>query len=403
MKTLRLALCTIALLLCSIAANARDLDFSVDSIYYFSTSDSTVAVTSSPEYYSGDVSIPSTVTYENKTYSVTSIENYAFGGCVDLSSITIPESVTSIGNFAFYHCEKLSSITIPESVTSIGESSFSGCTNLKDVNISGYGMTSIGNYAFSGCSSLDKFEFGCAMESIGKEAFSDCANLTSIIIPAIIPPVCGEQALNDIDKLNCVLRVPSGYAEAYQKAEQWKVFSHIEDVLEIDHFALTYSVDGEIYHRDTLAYKESIVLPEEPTKVGHTFNVWDGLPETMPAQDLTINASFTVNTYKVYYYVGEELVHTAEVAYGDTIPEYIYEPSAEGEVFKGWEGETYETMPAHDVTYKANIIIINGINSVLLNPSSLIIYDLQGRKITNTENLQNGIYIINDQKVLIQK
>ncbi len=565
MKTLRLSLCTIALLLCSIAANAQDFNFSVNNIYYVFTSESTVMVVSSPEYYSGDVSIPSTVTYDNKTYSVTSIENYAFGGCVDLSSITIPESVTSIGegafhscynlssitipegvtsirgyvfydckklssiiipksvtiigssafegcdnlssvsipegvtsigegafhlcdnlssisipksvtfigssafqgcsnlssvsipegvtsiessafegclslssitipegvtsigdaafsmcssitkivipkgvtsigNYAFNCCFKLSSITIPESVTSIGESAFKNCTNLEYVSIYGY-VKSIGNYAFSGCSSLDRFSFGYTIESIGKEAFSDCTNLTSIIIPVITPPVCGEQALDDIDKLNCVLTVPSGYAGAYQQAEQWKEFARVEDVveiMEIRRFILIYLVDDEVYHCDTLAYNESIVLPEEPTKEGHTFNGWDGLPETMPAQEyLTINASFSVNTYKVYYYVGEELVHTAEVAYGDTIPEYIYEPSAEGEVLKGWEGETYETMPAHDVTYKANII--NGINSVLLDPSSLIIYDLQGRKITNTEDLQNGIYIINDQKVLIQK
>lgn len=365
--------------------------------------------------------------------TITELGNSVFKGCTQLADVIIEDRTTVLklgsnessplfadcpldsvyiggkisystsndnGYSPFYRNTSLRTVVIANSEDQIYDNEFYGCTNLKNVSI-GNGVKSIGNYAFSGCSNLDKFEFGCAMESIGKEAFSDCANLTSIIIPAIIPPVCGEQALNDIDKLNCVLRVPSGYAEAYQKVEQWKDFSHIEDVLEIDHFALTYSVDGKDYHRDTLAYKESIVLPEAPTKEGHTFNVWDGLPETMPAQDLTIHASFTVNTYKVYYYVSEELVHTAEVAYGDTIPEYIYEPSAEGEEFKGWEGETYETMPAHDVTYKANII--NGINSVLLDPSSLIIYDLQGRKITNTEDLQNGIYIINDQKVLMQK
>ncbi len=71
------------------------------------------------------------------------------------------------------------------------------------------------------------------------------------------------------------------------------------------------------------------------------------------------------NTYKVYYYVGEELVHTAEVAYSETIPEYIYEPTKEGDVFQGWIGETYETMPARDVTYVANIT--NGIAHSTLN------------------------------------
>ena len=107
-----------------------------------------------------------------------------------------------------------------------------------------------------------------------------------------------------------------------------------------------------------------------------------------------------VNMYKVYYYVGEELVHTAEVAYGEAIPEYVYEPTAEGDVFMGWIGETYETMPAHDVTYTANIE--SGINQLLLDNGQLIIYDLMGRKVLNMENLKGGIYIVNGKKVVVK-
>ena len=77
--------------------------------------------------YTGVVNIPSSVTYDGKTYSVTSIGSYAFYNCSGLTSITIPNSVTSIGNYAFKGCSGLTSITIPNSVTTIGYDAFRGC------------------------------------------------------------------------------------------------------------------------------------------------------------------------------------------------------------------------------------------------------------------------------------
>jgi hypothetical protein len=59
--------------------------------------------------------------------SVTSIGNWAFFSCFNLTRITIPGSVTSIGNRAFAYCTRLVSITIPSSVTSIGDHAFSEC------------------------------------------------------------------------------------------------------------------------------------------------------------------------------------------------------------------------------------------------------------------------------------
>ena len=571
--------------------------------------------------------------------SVKTIEAYCFGECSLLSEITIPQAVTSIGDYVFSGCSQLADVIIEDRTTALAlgsngssalfadcpldsvyiggkitysttsskgyspfyrntslrtvvitnreeqiyDNEFYGCTNLQNVTI-GNGVKSIGDYAFSGCSSLDGFSFGSNMESIGTEAFSDCTNLTSITSHAAVPPTCDTQALDDINKWSCTLRVPQNYATAYQAADQWKEFFFIEDVVEVEQYILTYVVDGEVYHTDTLvhkativqpetpvkegytfsgwseapetmpandvtisgtfiinkylvtfkigdeviaadsleygativapeapekegytfngwgevansvpandltyegsysvnsylltytvdgdtiqsdsiAYGTAIVLPEEPAKEGHTFSGWSEAPETMPAEDVTISGTFIinkylvtfkigdeviaadsleygavivapeapekegytfngwgevaetvpaedvtyegsyiVNIYKVYYYVGEELVHTAEVVYGEAIPEYIYEPTGEGDIFEGWVGETYETMPAYDVTYVANIT--NDVLQLTNDNSQLTIYDLGGRKIEvgDLRELEKGVYIVNGRKVVV--
>ena len=129
-------------------------DFEVDGIYYKITSDTEVSVTyrgtSYYQYsdeYTGDVIIPSTVSYNSVEYSVTTIGSSAFWGCIGLTSVTIPNSVTSIGSSAFSACSGLTSVTIGNSVTSIGEGAFWGCDGLTSVTI-GNSVTSIGSSAF---------------------------------------------------------------------------------------------------------------------------------------------------------------------------------------------------------------------------------------------------------------
>ena len=168
----------------------------------------------------------------------------------------------------------------------------------------------------------------------------------------------------------------------------------------INSYTVTFKIGDEVISSEILEYGAAIVTPEAPEKEGHTFAGWGEVAATVPASDVTYEGSYTVNTYNVYYYVGEELVHTAEVAYGEAIPEYSYEPTTEGDVFVGWIGETYETMPAHDVTYTANIE--SGIDQLMIENSQSSIYDLTGRKVTDTENLKGGIYIINGRKVVIK-
>ena len=110
-------------------------------LYYTITSSNTVEVTyyrhpqNNNNFVSGDVVIPSSVTNNGTTYSVTSIGDAAFSDCSGLTSVTIPNSVTSIGEGAFLECSGLTSITIPNSVTSIGTYAFWRCSGLTSITI----------------------------------------------------------------------------------------------------------------------------------------------------------------------------------------------------------------------------------------------------------------------------
>ena len=112
---------------------------------------------------------------------LTSINDYAFYGCNNLTSVTLPHRVTSIGNSAFYNCSGLTSVTIGNSVTSIGDSAFNHCTSLTSVTI-GNSVTSIGSYAFGSCSGLTSVTIPDSVTSIGSTAFYNCSGLTSVTI-----------------------------------------------------------------------------------------------------------------------------------------------------------------------------------------------------------------------------
>ena len=173
-------------------------DTQVDGIWYdFDSNNHTASVTyrgdcyyDYAKEYTGNVVIPSSVTYNGITYSVTSIGDNAFYDCTSLTSVTIPNSITSIGRSAFAHCSSLTSFTIPNSVTSIGSYAFRGCSSLTSVTIPN-SITSIGSSAFEECSSLTSFTIPNSVTSIGEWAFRGCSSLKSITIPNSVTSIEG--------------------------------------------------------------------------------------------------------------------------------------------------------------------------------------------------------------------
>ena len=159
--------------------------------------------------------------------SVTSIGDYAFFGCSGLTELTLPNSVTSIGDSAFEGCSGLTELILPSSVTSIGDYAFYGCSGLTELTLPN-GVRSIGDSAFSGCSGLTELTLPNGVTSIGESAFKNCSGLSKITSLAEIPPVCGREVFDGVNKTNCKLIVPIVSVIAYKQAEVWNEFSNIK-------------------------------------------------------------------------------------------------------------------------------------------------------------------------------
>ena len=189
----KVLLCLLGLLFVS-GTKLYAYDFHSGGIYYNILDGNKVEVTSGDSKYEGYIVITEIVTYNGKSYNVTSIGSRAFKNCSGLTSITIPSSVTSIGDAAFYDCSGLTSVTIPNSVMSIGNDSFSGCSGLTSITISNSVM-SIGDRVFYYCKGLTSITLPSSVTSIGSSAFYYCSGLTSVTIPNSVTSI-GDHAFS---------------------------------------------------------------------------------------------------------------------------------------------------------------------------------------------------------------
>ena len=284
---------------------------------------------------------------------VTSIDASTFSGCSGLTSVVIPNCVTSIGDYAFDGCSSLTNVIIPNTITSIEDYTFRGCSGLTSVVIPN-SVTNIGKNAFYGCKSLISITIGNGITTIGSNAFSECAGLEKIYMLSRIAKVYDGNIFSETTYNNAKLYVPEGRGFAYSKTAPWSNF-YIEELK--NSYNVTYKIGEEVYATYSIECFSEIPLPDTPQKEGHTFSGWSNIPATMPAEDITITGSFSVNSYNVTFVVDGEVYHTVSVNYGEaiTLPQ---EPTKIGHTFSGWEGLS-ATMPAEDITVTA----LFGVNS----------------------------------------
>ena len=148
----------------------------------------------------------------------------------------------------------------------------------------------------------------------------------------------------------------------------------------VNSYKITFDVDGNLTEK-TFKYGETVVAIENPTKVGHTFAGWsEELPKTMPANDITVEATWTVNSYKLTFDVDGNLTEKT-FKYAESVTA-IENPTKVGYTFAGWSPVLPETMPAEDLTVKATWTV----------NSYDITYDFAGGEFKNVDYLNTPLH-----------
>ena len=235
------------------------------------------------QYFTGLTSIPSSAFSDCSELlsiklpdNIISINDNAFVRCQSLREIHIPANIESIGYRAFRSCKKLAtvifekssqlktigggyhsdidygafsyctaltSIEIPASVETIEASAFMNCSSLTTITFEkGSQLKTIGGGYYSSSSYSNVYYYGafCSLknlvtvdmsactqvETIDKYAFCNDPELRLFKIGTVTPPSCGDKAFYDINP-SSVLKVPSGCADAYKAATEWKRFASI--------------------------------------------------------------------------------------------------------------------------------------------------------------------------------
>ncbi len=366
--------------------------------------------------------------------NVETIEKYSFRSCKGLTSVTFSDNIKTIGISAFYDCtgltsvhisdletwckislsgyaanplyyahhlfmngEEIKDLVIPSSVTSISGAAFQGCSGLTSVTI-GNGLTSIGNSAFSGCSSLTSITIGNGIKNIYKEAFASCPELTDFYCYAKDVPKASDDIFLNSYVDYATLHVHEKLIETYKSTSPWNTFKEIVKI-DIPKYTITYSIDGEVYKSYEIEEGESVTPEPAPTREGYTFSGWSEIPATMPAHNVTVTGSFTINQYTITYIIDNEVYTTQTVDYGSTIIPPTT-PEREGYDF-AW-GDYPETMPAYDITIYGTYT--TGIEAIMVNEVNCQIFSLDGKTLNKPQKGVNIVRMSNGQvrKVVVK-
>ena len=265
---------------------------------------------------------------------------------------------SSYGYSPFYRNTSLRTVEITDAETQIYDNEFYGCSNLASLKI-GNGVTSIGSWAFSGCSSLGYFSAGYQVDTIGTEAFSDCTGLTKYYSYSIVPPGCGDQALDDINKRECTLYVPDESTDEYQAAPQWKDFFLMEEM------------EAVLVAEIKLNQTEASLAPNDTVR--------------LTAQILPANATDPT----VVWSTSDESIATVDET---------------GLVTALAEGTATITAKSQDGNAEATCTITvetgeptTGIDAVTTEEAEIEVYNLHGHQVGNSiEDLPAGVYIIKE-------
>ena len=112
---------------------------------------------------------------------ITSIDDFTFRGCSNLTSVSLPSTLTRIGGYAFNRCQGLTTVNFPENLIQIGTSAFANCSSLQNVKLPN-SLRVVGNHAFE-ATAIKTIEIPSSMITIPQSVFEDCYYLETVTIP----------------------------------------------------------------------------------------------------------------------------------------------------------------------------------------------------------------------------
>ena len=225
------------------------------------------------------------------------------------------------------------------------------------------------------------------INSINTTHYSQNKKLREVTTYSNLPLEISANTFSSITCLMGHLYVPKGKINAYKEALGWKEFSNISEIK--DKYKLIYMIGDELYKSFETEEGATITPEAEPTKEGYTFSGWSEIQETMPAHDVTVTGTFNINKYKLVYMVDGAEYKSYEIEYGAKITP---EPQPEGDFATFEWTDLPETMPAHDVvvyaSYTSGIIEV-----LMTTQRNIRIYSPNGKKLDKLQKGLNIVVL----------
>jgi len=389
---------------------------------------------SNPLYYAGhlylndeeiiDLIIPN---------GVTSIGEYAFEKCSNITSLTIPTSVTSISEHSFWRCDNLGKIIvpvtdysafcnnrvvelinrylnkpiilidgegkvikdfiIPDNVKTIGRWAFAYCNSLVSIFIPN-SVTTIDHYAFYECNALSSLTIPDGVFSIGNHAFSGCSNLKEVYSDISNPFNIEENVFSEISS-EAILYIPTGTKENYKAYTGWT--KYFKEIIEGTTSASYYTLSIEALGNGSVSFDGTTIRSGTST-----FNVNEGSSVTIMltpdegyrVKSLTINnTDLTSGISNNKYTISNIKANTNVEAVFEAIPPTTYNLSINA------TGNGSVSYGEASVKGKTSTFTVNEGTSVTISLTPDNGYRVKSLTVNNTDvtsNVSNNQYTISN-------